>query len=117
MQSLPDIRAVHIRAPAPISALNDTAIEQEDLLLAHEITTCVRRIASHQPTLETVLMAFTPCTRPAPFESFDKYEAAVPRDWLKAVLFHRVDIKRYRNSAAIVTCRRGTSLDRHEFLK
>lgn len=63
------------------------------------------------------MMAFTPWVRPAPFESFDRYEAGVPGDWFKAVLLHRVDVKRYRNAAPVVTCRRGTSADRNDFMR
>jgi hypothetical protein len=117
LQSLPEIRTVHIRAIASITALNDTATEQETLLLAHELATCARRIAYHQPTLETILMAFTPCVRPVPFESFDMYEAGVPGDWFKATVLYRVDIKRYRNAGPVVTCRIGTQADRHRFMK
>lgn len=117
LQSLPEIRTVHIRAVASVSALGDTATEQDTILLAHELATCVRHIASHQSTLETVMVAFTPCVRPTPFDSFDRYEAGVPHDWFKAVLLYRVNIKRYRNAGPVVTCRNGTQSDRRRFMK
>lgn len=60
---------------------------------------------------------YTPCVSPAPFEGFDAYEATLPCGWMKHVLFHRVDVKRYRNASAVVSYRNGTTADKRAFMK
>jgi hypothetical protein len=85
-------------------------------LLAHELATLVRRLIVDQDTLESVLLLYTPSISPAPFESFDQCEATLPCGWTKHFVFHRVDVKRYRNASAVVTCRNGTKADRRSFM-
>lgn len=117
LQTLPHIRTVHIRAVAPLAALTDLSAEQDSLLLAHELASCVRHLVRAQETLETLVLVFTPCVSPIPWVSFDAYEATLPCGWAKNVLVHRVDVRRYRNSAPVVTCGSGTLGDRRTFMK
>lgn len=113
---LVNLRVLQIHAICTPAVLQIKSVEHDSVLLAHEITSCVRRLAERHQSLETCELVFTPCTHRLPFSSFEQLRAAIPCEWADAVLYHHLDVKRYRNSAVpVVRYRVGQREDMRRF--